>query len=69
MLILTIDIVSDTVFECLKYHLDYLNILTMVVIPEFELQEAENLIRKHHHLFIKLYCSSAELKAKTFISS
>jgi len=39
----------------------------MESIPEFELQKAEELIKKHHLLFVKLYCKGVE-KKKMFIS-
>jgi len=39
----------------------------MEFIPDFELQKAEELIEKHHKLYIKLYCQGVD-KRKTFIS-
>jgi len=55
-------------YNCLYYHIKYLDILTMETIPQHELQTAEELIQKHHELFIKLYFSSTVNKFKTFIS-
>jgi hypothetical protein len=59
--------VLQEAFTCLRYHTDYLSILTMESIPEFELLKAEDLIQKHHTLFVKLYCQGVD-KKKTFIS-
>jgi len=60
--------VPEKVYKCLKYHIDYLNLLTMETIPEEELTIIEDLILKHHKLFIEIYFSTKQEKYKTFIS-
>lgn len=63
-----VGLISPNQYKCLKYHIDYLNILTMETIPEHELQKAEQLIIQHHKLFVQEYFSSNTTKFKTFIS-
>ena len=60
--------VTEDQYLSLKYHIEYLSILTMETIPDAELKKAEELILLHHNLFIKLYFSSENTAHKTFIS-
>ena len=60
--------VTGDQYLSLKYHIEYLNILTMETIPDSELKKAKELILLHHNLFIKLYFSLEETAHKTFIN-